>query len=54
MLDIANCKPEETIMIWDKLNDDVLPPRQIWMNSILFENYEQLKKDISSFWIILQ
>lgn len=54
MLNMANCKPEESIMIWDKINDDVLPPRQIWMNSILFENYEQLKKDISLFWISLK
>jgi FMN phosphatase YigB (HAD superfamily) len=54
MLNTTNCKPEEAIMIWDKLNDDILPPRQIWMNSILFENYDQLKKDISSFWIMLQ
>lgn len=53
MLNKANCKPEESIMIWDKINDDVLPPRQIWMNSILFENYEQLKKEFLTFGIKL-
>ncbi len=49
MLKISNCKPEETIMIGDKLEDDVLPPRKIGMNSILFENYGQLKKELSCF-----
>lgn len=54
MLEIAWCKPDEAIMIWDKMWDDVLPPRELWINSCLFENYEQLKKDFLNFGIILE
>lgn len=54
MLEITACKPEEVIMVWDKLHDDVLPPRELGMNSILFENYEQLKSDFASFGIVLE
>ena len=54
MLEISWCKPEETIMIWDKMWDDVLPPRKLGMNSCLYENYEQLKKDLLDFGIVLQ
>lgn len=53
MLEITACKPEEAIMVWDKLDDDVLPPRELGMNAILFENYEQLKSDFASFGIVL-
>ena len=54
MIEISWYKPEETIMIWDKIWDDVLPPREIWMNSILYENYEQLKKDLLEYDIVLK
>ena len=54
MIEISWCKPEETIMIWDKMWDDVLPPREIWMNSCLFENYEQLKNYLLKFNIVLK
>ena len=54
MLEISWCKPEEVIMIWDKMWDDIVPPRELWMNSCLFENYEQLKKDLLNFGIILE
>lgn len=54
MLEITGYKPEEVIMVWDKLHDDVLPPRELGMNAILFENYEQLKSDFASFGIILE
>ncbi len=53
MLEITGYKPEEAIMVWDKLDDDVIPPRELGMNAILFENYEQLKSDFASFWIVL-
>lgn len=53
MLEITACTPEEAIMVWDKLNDDVFPPRELEMNAILFENYEQLKSDFASFGIVL-
>ena len=54
MLEITGYKPEEAIMVWDKLDDDVIPPRELGMNAILFENYEQLKSDFASFWIVLE
>ena len=54
ILEIAWCKPEEAIMIWDKMWDDILPPREIWMNSCIFENYEQLKNDLLKFDIVLK
>ncbi len=54
MLEITGYKPEEAIMVWDKLDDDVTPPRELGMNAILFENYEQLKSDFASFWIVLE
>lgn len=54
MLEISWCKPEETIMIGDKMWDDVLPPRELGMNSCLYESYEQLKKDLLDYGIVLQ
>lgn len=54
MLKIANCKPEETIMIGDKLNDDVLPPNELGMNAILYTDYESLKKDLASFGVVIK
>ena len=54
MLEISWCKPEESIMIWDKMWDDVLPPRELGINSLLFENYEQLKKDLLDYDINLK
>ena len=53
MLEMSWYKPEEIIMIWDKLVDDVRPPRELGMNSLLFENYKQLKSDLLAFDIVL-
>ena len=39
-------KPNETIMIGDKMGDDVLPERKIRIRAIHFKNYSQLKKDL--------
>lgn len=52
MLKITKCDPEETIMIGDKLNDDVIPPKSIGMNAIHFKDYDQLKKELAAFKII--
>lgn len=49
LLKVSNSKPEETIMIGDKLRDDVLPPRQIGMNSILYQNYDSLKIELERY-----
>lgn len=53
MLELSCCKPEEIIMIWDKIWDDVLPPRKLWMNSCHYENYNKLKQDLEKFNIFL-
>lgn len=53
MLKITKCRPEETIMIGDKLNDDIVPSLSLGMNAIIFENYEQLKKELSNFGIFI-
>jgi putative hydrolase of the HAD superfamily len=52
MFKVSGCKPEETIMIGDKKKDDVLPPRELGMNSILYEDYEQLKEELKLFDVI--
>ena len=49
MLEICKCKPEETIMIGDKLNDDVIPPKKIGMKALQYKDYETLKKDLKKF-----
>lgn len=53
MLKITKFRPEETIMIGDKLNDDIVPSMSLGMNAILFENYEQLKKELINFGIFI-
>ena len=53
MLKITNIKPKECIMIGDKLNDDVIPPRKINMNSILYIDYENLKKELKKYSILI-
>ena len=54
MLRITKCKPKETIMIGDKLNDDIIPSKSLGMNAIIFENYEQLKKELNNFGIFIK
>ena len=54
MLKLSKCAPEETIMIGDKLNDDVLPPKKLGMNALLFKDYETLKKELSDFKILIK
>ena len=49
----AGAKPCETIMIGDKLKDDVLPCQKLGMNAIHYKNYKQLKKDFREFGINL-
>jgi len=45
----ADCKPEEAIMIGDKMDDDFFSAKSIGMNAVLFRSYEQLKKDLARF-----
>ena len=52
MLKKSKCKPKETMMIGDKLKDDIIPAKNIGINTILFKNYTQLKKKLSSFGIL--
>lgn len=49
MLEISKCKPKETIMIGDKPHDDVIPPKKLGMNAILYKDYKTLKKDLKKF-----
>ncbi|MFH1326692.1 MAG: HAD family hydrolase [archaeon] len=49
MLKITKYKPQETIIIGDKLKDDVIPPRKIKMNSVLYKDYKTLKKNLKKF-----
>jgi HAD superfamily hydrolase (TIGR01509 family) len=54
-LKTAKCKPEEAIMIGDKLIDDVLPPRKLGMNALHYKgDYEELKKELKKFKITVE
>ena len=53
MLKKSKVKPEEIIMVGDKIKDDVAPPRKLGMNATHYKNYRQLKKDFSGFGINL-
>jgi HAD superfamily hydrolase (TIGR01549 family) len=54
-LKTARCKPEEAIMIGDKLIDDVLPPRKLGMNALHYKgDFEELKKELKKFKIIVK
>jgi len=54
MLDLADCKPEETLMIGDSEIDDVTPAKNLGMNAILFKDYEQLKAELTTFGISIK
>jgi putative hydrolase of the HAD superfamily len=49
MLEITGYQPAETIMIGDNPDDDIFPPRELGMNSLLYTDYETLKKDLEAF-----
>lgn len=49
----ANVKPNEAVMIGDKIKDDVIPPRKIGMNSIHFQGIWKLKKELEEFGVNL-
>jgi len=53
LLKKSKCKPEEAIMIGDTFEDDILPAKNIGMNTILFKNYKNLQKKLSEFSIKL-
>jgi len=53
LLKKARCKPEEAIMIGDTFEDDILPAKKIGMNTILFKDYNNLRKKLSEFSIKL-
>jgi 8-oxo-dGTP diphosphatase/putative hydrolase of the HAD superfamily len=46
MLKIADCKPEEAVMIGDKMNDDVIPAKKLGMWAIYYKDYKNLKKEL--------
>jgi HAD superfamily hydrolase (TIGR01662 family) len=43
-LQLAKCKPSETVMIGDKFGDDVKTPKMLGMHAIHFKDFGQLKK----------
>lgn len=53
MLEIAKCKPEETIMIGDNEKDDVIPSRKLGMKSILYTDHDSLKKGFGKHKIVI-
>ncbi|MCX8205795.1 MAG: HAD family hydrolase [Candidatus Micrarchaeota archaeon] len=50
----AKCRPDEAVMIGDKMGDDVLPPRKIGMNSIHYKGYPSLKKELAKLGVALK
>lgn len=54
MLRISRFGPEETLMVGNKFEEDVIPPRIIGMNAILFKSYDQLKEELRNFSIYLE
>ncbi|MFA4937337.1 MAG: HAD family hydrolase [Patescibacteria group bacterium] len=54
LLKKTHYKPSQCIMIGDKIEDDVLAPRKLGINSILFKNYNQLKKELAKYAIIIK
>jgi HAD superfamily hydrolase (TIGR01549 family) len=54
MLEISGFEPNEVIMVGDKMDDDVLPAREVGMNAIHFRSWEQLKKEFEGFGIELK
>ncbi|MFH1111612.1 MAG: HAD family hydrolase [Patescibacteria group bacterium] len=54
LLKKTNYKPSQCLMIGDKIEDDVLAPRKLGINSILFESYNQLKKELINYSIIIR
>lgn len=54
LIRIAGCRPDEAIMIGDKLHDDVNPPKSIGMKAIHYRDYEQLKQELSLYNIYIE
>lgn len=53
LLAISGCEPGEVIMVGEKINDDVIPAKQIGIKAILFKTIEQLKKDFEVFGVVV-
>ncbi len=54
LLKKTHYKPSQCLMIGDKIGDDVLPPRKLGIKSILFKNYNQLKKELANHSIVIR
>jgi len=53
LLSVTKCKPTETIMVGDRIDDDVIPPKKLGMQAIHFTNYQDLKRDLKKYNIYL-
>lgn len=52
-LEVSKVKPEETLMIGDKLQEDVMIPRSLGFNAIQFKDYQSLIKEFKKFSIFI-
>ena len=46
LLQVSKLKPEEVLMIGDKISEDVTPAKTLGINAIHFKSAKQLKKDL--------
>ena len=54
VLEKANCRPEEAIMVGDRHEFDLAPAEKIGMGTVLFRDYSQLKEDLGKLGVELQ
>ena len=53
MLRVSGFKAKECLMIGDREEDDVTPPKEIGMHAILFNNEPQLRNDLAEYNILI-
>jgi HAD superfamily hydrolase (TIGR01549 family) len=46
LLKRSGCGAEDALMIGDKEDDDIIPAKELGMNTILYKDYNQLKNDL--------
>lgn len=53
LIKITNFKPEEILFIGQDKKEDIIPAKSLGINTILYKDYEQLKKDLVEYGILL-
>jgi HAD superfamily hydrolase (TIGR01549 family) len=51
LLKRSGCSAEDTVMVGDKEDDDIIPAKELGMNAILYRDYGQLKTEFEKFGI---